>query len=103
MPFDLRDYLSRHQGLVNAALGQCLDRAEGSPSTLIEAMRYSLLAPAKPLPPMLAFMACEAAGARADQAIAGACAVEMIHPYSLIHDDLPAMDDDDLRRGLPTC
>jgi geranylgeranyl diphosphate synthase type II len=70
---------------------------------LREAMRYSLLAPGKRLRPCLVFMACAAAGGRDDNAWPAACAVEMIHTYSLIHDDLPAMDDDDLRRGLPTC
>src|SRR5262245_60943268 len=66
-------------------------------------MGYSLLAPGKRLRPLLAILACEATGGRAELAIPAACAVEMVHTYSLIHDDLPAMDDDDLRRGLPTC
>jgi geranylgeranyl diphosphate synthase type II len=66
-------------------------------------MRHSLLAPAKRLRPLLVLMACEACGCDHRQALPGACAVEMIHTYSLIHDDLPAMDDDDLRRGRPTC
>src|SRR4051812_33314261 len=66
-------------------------------------MRYSLLAPGKRLRPVLVFMASQAAGGADEQALPAACAVEMIHTYSLIHDDLPAMDDDDLRRGLPTC
>src|SRR5450631_4266041 len=66
-------------------------------------MRYSLLAPGKRLRPALVFMAAQAAGGSDEQALPAACAVEMIHTYSLIHDDLPAMDDDDLRRGMPTC
>src|SRR5690349_24223496 len=66
-------------------------------------MAYSLLAPGKRLRPLLAVLACEAAGGSGAEALPAACAVEMIHTYSLIHDDLPAMDDDDLRRGLPTC
>ncbi len=66
-------------------------------------MRYSLLAPGKRLRPCLVFMACAAAGGDDENAWPAACAVEMIHTYSLIHDDLPAMDDDDLRRGRPTC
>src|SRR5690349_765978 len=66
-------------------------------------MRYSLLAPGKRLRPLLVLMASEACGGQDAAALPAACAVEMIHTYSLIHDDLPAMDDDDLRRGLPTC
>ncbi|MCB1151535.1 polyprenyl synthetase family protein, partial [bacterium] len=68
-------------------------------------MRHSLLAGGKRLRPVLLLWAHEAAGGRddSDAALRAACAVEMIHTYSLIHDDLPAMDDDDLRRGRPTC
>src|SRR4051794_17088955 len=66
-------------------------------------MAYSLLAPGKRLRPLLVMLACGAAGGTTEQALPAACAVEMVHTYSLIHDDLPAMDDDDLRRGLPTC
>src|SRR5437867_10018036 len=66
-------------------------------------MRYRLLAPGRRLRPLLVILASEACGGRDTEALAAACAVEMIHTYSLIHDDLPAMDDDDLRRGLPTC
>jgi geranylgeranyl diphosphate synthase type II len=66
-------------------------------------MAYSLMAPGKRLRPVLVFMAAQAAGGAPEAALPGACAAEMIHTYSLIHDDLPAMDDDDLRRGLPTC
>ena len=66
-------------------------------------MRYSLLAPGKRLRPLLVLLAIEACGGEIEAAMPAACAVEMVHAYSLIHDDLPAMDDDDLRRGLPTC
>lgn len=66
-------------------------------------MAYSLLAPGKRLRPILVALACEAAGGTLEMSLPAGCAVEMIHAYSLIHDDLPAMDDDDLRRGLPTC
>jgi geranylgeranyl diphosphate synthase type II len=66
-------------------------------------MEYSLLAPGKRLRPLLALMAAEACGDKNGEAMAAACAVEMVHTYSLIHDDLPAMDDDDMRRGRPTC
>src|ERR1700678_495260 len=66
-------------------------------------MCYSLMAPGKRLRPILVLLAARAAGGDEEQALPAACAVEMVHTYSLIHDDLPAMDDDDLRRGLPTC
>ncbi|MCA9184894.1 MAG: polyprenyl synthetase family protein [Pirellulaceae bacterium] len=77
-------------------IGRCPDR-------LREAIQYALLAPGKRLRPQLVVMACEACGGDGECAIPAACAVEMIHTYSLIHDDLPAMDDDDLRRGRPSC
>ena len=70
---------------------------------LNEVMRYSLLAGGKRIRPVLTMAFCEAAGAKAEQALDFACAIEMLHTYSLIHDDLPCMDDDDLRRGKPTC
>ncbi len=73
------------------------------PERLRAAMRYSLLAPGKRLRPILVLMAAEACGGNWKEAMPAACAVEMIHAYSLIHDDLPAMDDDRLRRGRPTC
>jgi geranylgeranyl diphosphate synthase, type II len=89
---------------VEAALRSTLVRTTvDAPPALVEAMGYSLLAPGKRLRPLLVVLACEAAGGDLTQALPGAVAVEMIHTYSLIHDDLPAMDDDDLRRGLPTC
>src|SRR5262249_39736155 len=68
-----------------------------------EAMRYSLCAGGKRLRPLLVIVAAEASGGSDERAFPAACAVEMVHTYSLIHDDLPAMDDDDLRRGQPTC
>jgi geranylgeranyl diphosphate synthase type II len=73
------------------------------PAALKEAMAYSLLAPGKRLRPLLVLLACEAAGGGDVVALPAAAAAEMVHTYSLIHDDLPAMDDDDLRRGRPTC
>ena len=73
------------------------------PEALRDAMSYSLLAGGKRLAPLLTLLACEAAGGAIEAAMPAACAIEMIHTYSLIHDDLPAMDDDDLRRGIPTC
>lgn len=75
----------------------------GTPGELIDAMAYSLFAGGKRLRPVLAILACEAVGGKPILAFSSASAVEMIHTYSLIHDDLPAMDDDDLRRGRPTC
>lgn len=102
MPFDLKNYLQTHQALVDAQLRWFLDRDE-PPAALRDAMVYSLMAPGKRLRPVLVFMAAQAAGGAPEAALPGACAVEMIHTYSLIHDDLPAMDDDDLRRGQPTC
>jgi geranylgeranyl diphosphate synthase, type II len=88
---------------IDAALAERSALGEGCPARLREAMRYSLLAPGKRLRPMLTLLAAEACGGTIAAAMPAACAVEMIHAYSLIHDDLPAMDDDDLRRGRPTC
>lgn len=88
---------------VDAALEDYTRFDEDCPPQLREAIRYSLLAPGKRLRPLLVLMATEACGAERCAALPAACAVEMIHTYSLIHDDLPAMDDDDLRRGQPTC
>ncbi len=88
---------------IDAALAARTSLSDGCPARLREAMCYSLLAPGKRLRPMLALLAAEACGGSIEPAMPAACAVEMIHAYSLIHDDLPAMDDDDLRRGRPTC
>jgi geranylgeranyl diphosphate synthase type II len=103
LTFNLKQYLAAKQELVERRLAELLAQETQAPPTLIEAMRYSLLAPGKRLRPALVFMASQAAGGTDEQAWPAACAVEMIHTYSLIHDDLPAMDDDDLRRGMPTC
>jgi geranylgeranyl diphosphate synthase type II len=100
--FELDSYLSERKKVIEAALAAHLDRCAGAPATLREAMAYSLLAGGKRLRPILALAACEAVGGQPDDAIDAACAVEMVHTYSLIHDDLPAMDDDDFRRGRPT-
>lgn len=100
--FDLDGYLNERKKMVEAALAAHLDRCEGAPATLREAMSYSLLAGGKRLRPILALAACEAVGAKPEEALDAACAVEFVHTYSLIHDDLPAMDDDDFRRGRPT-
>jgi len=102
--FDLTKFLSVKRAVVEEALAKTLAAVvDGAPPTLAEAMRYSLLAGGKRLRPILAFAACEAVGGREADAVEAACALEMVHTYSLIHDDLPAMDDDDFRRGRPTC
>ncbi|HLJ95520.1 MAG TPA: farnesyl diphosphate synthase [Gemmataceae bacterium] len=103
MTDDLSQYLADKQALVEDELRNALRLGEDCPPALLEAMRYSLLAGGKRLRPLLVLMAAEACGGRDADALPAACAVEMIHTYSLIHDDLPAMDDDDLRRGQPTC
>ncbi|HEV3136993.1 MAG TPA: farnesyl diphosphate synthase [Pirellulales bacterium] len=86
------------QGLVAYTHFEC-----GCPKHLAEAIRYSLLAPGKRLRPILTLMAAEGCGGSREAALPAACAVEMVHAYSLVHDDLPAMDDDDLRRGRASC
>jgi geranylgeranyl diphosphate synthase type II len=103
--FDLADYVEKKRQTVDAALKQALDIwiDRSSPTPLIETMRYSVEAGGKRLRPILCIAACEAVGGKEVQAMDAACALEFIHTYSLIHDDLPAMDDDDLRRGKPTC
>src|SRR5436309_2456140 len=103
LTFDLKEYLTSRQKLVDQHLLELLARESQAPAMLMDAVRYSLLAPGKRLRPALVLMAAQAAQGTEQQALPAACAVEMIHTYSLIHDDLPAMDDDDLRRGLPTC
>lgn len=88
---------------VDEALEHFLPKAEGPQKRLLEAMRYSALAGGKRIRPMLALEFCRLCGGTEEQAMPFACAVEMIHTYSLIHDDLPCMDDDALRRGRPSC
>jgi geranylgeranyl diphosphate synthase type II len=100
---DLHDDLHARRALVDGYLPRALAHAAGCPAGLHEAMAYSLLAPGKRLRPLLVLLACEAAGGSDEAALPATAAVEMVHTYSLIHDDLPAMDDDDLRRGRPTC
>ncbi|MDA1014788.1 MAG: polyprenyl synthetase family protein [Planctomycetota bacterium] len=87
---------------VEDGLLQYLEQDADCPPRLREAMSYSLMAGGKRLRPVLVMLACEACGGDAKDAMPAACAIEMVHSYSLIHDDLPAMDDDDLRRGKPT-
>ncbi len=99
-PFDLKGYLTEKQQLVEAALDRSLPMSY--PETIFESMRYSLLAGGKRLRPILCLATAELMGGSIDQAMPTACALEMIHTMSLIHDDLPAMDNDDFRRGNPT-
>jgi geranylgeranyl diphosphate synthase, type II len=98
--FQLQTYLEERQTKVEAALDRALPLAY--PEKIYEAMRYSLLAGGKRLRPILTIASCELLGGTIDMAMATACAMEMVHTMSLIHDDLPAMDNDDYRRGKPT-
>ena len=100
--FDLDAYLSSHRQRINAALEAILETS-GPTDRILEAMKYSLMAGGKRIRPILCLAAAESAGGDAQNAMPAACALEMIHTYSLIHDDLPAMDNDVLRRGKPTC
>jgi geranylgeranyl diphosphate synthase type II len=95
--------LEERRRTIEEALDRALPDASAWPGTIHEAIRYSLFAGGKRIRPLLALAAAEAAGADDGEVLPFACAVEMVHTYSLIHDDLPAMDDDDLRRGKPTC
>ncbi len=95
--------LSADKSLIEHHLDRYLTFTAGCPPRLQEAMRYSVLGPGKRLRPLLVLLANRACGGVFEHALPAACAVELIHCYSLIHDDLPAMDDDDLRRGRPTC
>jgi geranylgeranyl diphosphate synthase type II len=105
IPIDKQPALGaiRMAELIDSALDLYTQFDSDCPAHLREAIRYALLAPGKRLRPRLVLMAAEACGTSAEAALPAACAVEMIHAYSLVHDDLPAMDDDDLRRGRPTC
>jgi len=98
----IAEYQALSQARVNAALDGLFDAPLPELTRLYAAMRYSVTNGGKRVRPLLAYAACEALGGDAEQANGAACAVELIHAYSLVHDDLPAMDDDDLRRGLPT-
>ncbi|PKN60631.1 MAG: geranyl transferase, partial [Deltaproteobacteria bacterium HGW-Deltaproteobacteria-11] len=102
MDFPLSDYLSVRKELVDAALNEALPHETNYPPVIFQAVRYSLFAGGKRLRPILCVAAAEAVGGDGRAVLPVACALEMIHTYSLIHDDLPAMDDDDLRRGRPT-
>lgn len=100
---DFAERLKTYQATVAAALDHWLPESSIQPETLHEALRYSVLGEGKRIRPVLVYAAGEAFGIELERLNGPACAVEMIHAYSLIHDDLPAMDNDDLRRGRPTC
>ncbi|EFK07123.1 putative geranyltranstransferase [delta proteobacterium NaphS2] len=102
MDFDLKVYLEEKRVQVDAALDEYFPKGDGLTTALIKAMRYSLFAGGKRLRPILCIAGAEAVGGVGQRVLPVACAVELIHTYSLIHDDLPVMDDDDLRRGKPT-
>jgi geranylgeranyl diphosphate synthase type II len=101
-PLDVEAELDERRRLVEQALDRALPPESAWPETIHRAVRYSLFAGGKRIRPLLVLAAAEAVGGSRDEAMPLACAVEMIHTYSLVHDDLPAMDDDDLRRGKPT-
>jgi geranylgeranyl diphosphate synthase type II len=103
LKMDLKTYLTARTAEVDAAMDAFLPKAKERPATIHAAMRYSIFAGGKRLRPVLCLAAAEVCGGEISAALAPACAVELMHTYSLVHDDLPAMDDDDLRRGRPTC
>src|SRR5881296_2190569 len=100
---NLKAYLRSRQKEIDRALDRYLPKPNTKPTTLHRAMRYSLFAGGKRLRPILCLAAAEACGGKVDDALPLACALESIHTYSLVHDDLPSMDNDDFRRGRPTC
>src|SRR6266699_5706782 len=101
-PIDVQDFLATRAAAVYLALDRFLPSAAAKPATILRAMRYSLFAGGKRLRPALCLAAAAACGGNEAEAMPLACAVECIHTYSLVHDDLPAMDDDDYRRGKLT-
>lgn len=100
---NLERYLAEKNEIVNKALERLLVKADEYPKNLHKAMHYSLFAGGKRIRPILTIAAAESVGGSVEDVLTAACAIECIHTYSLIHDDLPALDNDDLRRGRPTC
>ena len=100
---NLAEYLKDRQKRTDEALDRCVPPESMPPQSIHKAMRYSLFAGGKRIRPVLCMAAAEAVSENPEGIESAACTLEMIHTYSLIHDDLPAMDNDDLRRGLPTC
>ncbi len=101
-PERIKAWLAELAGAIDRAIDRALPQPDDDPGRLCEAMRYAVLGPGKRLRPALVLSACEAAGGSRDDAMPAATAIEMLHAYTLVHDDLPAMDDDELRRGRPT-
>lgn len=99
---ELKTYLNEKRIIVDKALEGVFPEPEGPAKVVVEAMNYSLFAGGKRLRPILCMAGAEAVGGDAEKVLPVACALELIHTYSLIHDDLPVMDDDDMRRGKPT-
>lgn len=99
---EIENYLNERKRLIDSAIDSFLPPADAQPAIIHEAMRYSALDGGKRIRPILTLTAAEAVGGSIEDALPAACAIEMIHAFSLIHDDLPCMDDDDLRRGKPT-
>ena len=100
---NLRDYLVRQQQLVDAELDRLVPPEAAAPETIHRAMRYSLFAGGKRIRPILAIEAARSIADDLAGAVSAACSLELVHTYSLIHDDLPALDNDDYRRGKLTC
>src|ERR1700726_3489312 len=100
---NLKTYIASRQKQIDRALDRFLPKENTKPATIHKAMRYSLFAGGKRLRPILCLAAAEACGGGIEHARPLACAIECIHTYSLVHDDLPSMDNDDFRRGRPTC
>ena len=99
----LNQWMAQHASVVERELARVVPSPRARPTSLHQAMRHSLLGGGKRLRPLLCFAACEACGGESSLALRTACAIECVHTYSLIHDDLPCMDNDELRRGRPTC
>ena len=99
---DLKQYMTQCRQRIDEALLSFLPPVDARPQKLHQAMHYSVFAGGKRIRPILMLASCKAVGGNPDLALQAACAMEMLHTYSLIHDDLPAMDDDDFRRGVPT-
>lgn len=99
---NIKEYLTQRKSLIDEALDQYLPKEDEYPPLIHQAMRYSLMAGGKRIRPILTLASSEAVGGKIDEVLPAACAIELIHTYSLIHDDLPSLDNDDLRRGKPT-
>ena len=100
--FDLSTYVKEKAQLINVELEKIIHDSQPS-EPIVKAMKYSLMAGGKRIRPVLCLAAAEAVGGKPQAVLPAACALEIVHTYSLIHDDLPAMDNDNLRRGKPTC